>query len=192
MGQLLNKKLFLFGSSLQSAPYFFAGVDRTFFSSISLFAALFFSALSCAFGGEFCGLRGLVTGSVAVLSPPAAASTSTVATLQSPPPTIVDFVLSHELLTIVKRILNDLVTNRSNAPASSSAPYGGGRVSEALVPGAAILVHASILIEFNRTVVLTNWLSRIIFTTPSNSSRLNPSNSPLFRRKRLRFASSYR
>lgn len=97
----LNKNLFI--RPLQRAPYFFAGVDRTFFSSISLFAALFFSALSCAFGGEFCGLRGLVTGSVAVLSPPAAASTSTVATLQSPPPTIVDFVLFHELLTIVKR-----------------------------------------------------------------------------------------
>ena len=70
--------------------YFFAGVERTFFSSISLFAALFFSALSCAFGDEFCGFRGLVTGSVAVLSA-AAASTSTVATLQSPPPTIADF-----------------------------------------------------------------------------------------------------
>lgn len=102
MRQFLNNKN-LFIRPLQRAPYFFAGVDRTFFSSISLFAALFFSALSCAFGGEFCGLRGLVTGSVAVLSPPAAASTSTVATLQSPPPTIVDFVLSHGLLTIVKR-----------------------------------------------------------------------------------------
>lgn len=74
--------------------YFFAGVERTFFSSISLFAALFFSELSCAFGDElFCGFRGLVTGSVAVLSA-AAASTSTVATLQSPPPTIADLFSS--------------------------------------------------------------------------------------------------
>lgn len=93
----MNQIQILLVVRFNNASYFFAGVDRTFFSSISLFAALFFSALSCAFGGEFCGLRGLVTGSVAVLSPAAAASTSTVATLQSPPPTIVDFVSSHKI-----------------------------------------------------------------------------------------------
>jgi hypothetical protein len=76
-------------------PYFLAGVERTFLSSISLLAALFFSALSWALGGVPAlppdwGLRGRETGSVAVLSPAAEASTSTVATLQSPPPTISD------------------------------------------------------------------------------------------------------
>lgn len=138
-------------SSLQRASYFFAGVDRTFFSSISLFAALFFSALSCVFGGEeFCGFRGLVTGSVAVLSPAAAASTSTVATLQSPPPTIVDSVSSRDFLTIVKRCtLNDSVLNRSSFPCERV------QVPLRVVVGAfrsfgaraAILVHTLIVIR---------------------------------------------
>lgn len=59
-----------------------------------------------------------MTGSVAVLSPAAAASTSTVATLQSPPPTIVDSVSSREFLTIVERwyTQHDPVLNRSSCP----------------------------------------------------------------------------
>ncbi|CAD6240086.1 GSCOCG00002496001-RA-CDS, partial [Cotesia congregata] len=65
--------------------YCFEGVERTFLSSISLFAALFFSALSWV---VFEGFNGRFEGKVAVLSFTAAASTSTVATLQSPPPTI--------------------------------------------------------------------------------------------------------